>query len=270
MKNLGVLVVALFVLAFSLPVNADQASAAFKRGTQAEANNQYEQAYDAYAEAHTLKPKDPNYFAAYVRLRFYVAVEDVRAGQQLRDAGKLQEALAKFNRAAVVDETNFYAKEEARRTDEMIRKQARREQSIPEIKSPLAKLAEDAGGPVELAAISSTLINVRLSESSNLVYKTIGKLAGINVLFDSDYKPQKMSIELNDVTLREALDMVAMQSKTFWLATSTNTILVAADTPTKRKELQSTVMKAFYLRNAAPAELQEAANTLKGILDINR
>ena len=271
MKNLGVLVVALFVLAFSLPGNADQASNAYKLGTHAEANNQYEQAYDAYAEAHTLKPKDPNYFAAYVRLRFYVAVEDVRAGQQLRDAGKLQEALAKFNRAAEVDETNFYAKEEARRTDEMIRKQARREQSIPEIKSPLAKLAEDAGGPVELAAISSTLINVRLSESSNLVYKTIGKLAGVNVLFDSDYKPQKMSIELNDVTLREALDMVALQSKTFWLATSTNTILVAADTPTKRKELQGTVMKAFYMRNAAtPAELQEAANTLKGILDISR
>jgi general secretion pathway protein D len=47
--------------------------------------------------------------------------------------------------------------------------------------------------------------------------------------------------------------------------------MVAADTPTKRKELQGTVMKAFYMRNAAtPAELQEAANTLKGILDISR
>lgn len=271
MKQPGILVVVLSLLAFSLPVSADQASAAYKRGTRAETQNQYEQAYDAYNQAHTLKPKDANYYAAYLRLRFYVAVEDVRTGQQLRDAGKLQEALAKFNQAADVDETNFYAKEEARRTEEMIRKQARREQQTPEVKSPLAKLAEGAGGPVELAGISNTLINVRLTENSNLVYKTIGKLAGINVLFDSDYKPQKMTIELNDVTLREALDMVALQSKTFWMATSTNTILVAADTPTKRKELQGTVMKSFYLRNVStPAELQEAANTLKGILDINR
>ncbi len=271
MKQLGIVVVVLFLLAFSLPANADQASAAYKAGTHAEAANQYEQAYEDYAKAHSLKPKDTSYFAAYVRLRFYVAVEEVQEGQKLRDAGKLQEAVAKFNRASEIDETNFYAKEEARRTEEMIRKQARREQASPEIKSPLAKLAEDAGGPVELAAISSTLINVRLSENSNLVYKTIGKLAGVNVLFDSDYKPQKMTIELNDVTLREALDMVALQSKTFWLATSTNTILVAADTPTKRKELQSTVMKSFYLRNVStPAELQEAANTLKGILDITR
>jgi general secretion pathway protein D len=90
-------------------------------------------------------------------------------------------------------------------------------------------------------------------------------------LFDSDYKPQKISIELNDVTLREAFDMVATQSKTFWQATSTNTILVAADTPAKRKEIQTTVMKTFYLRNvASAAELQEAATTLKGILDISR
>ena len=271
MKQLGIVVVVLFLLAFSLPANADQASAAYKAGTHAEAANQYEQAYEDYAKAHSLKPKDTSYFAAYVRLRFYVAVAEVQEGQKLRDAGKLQEAVAKFNRASEIDETNFYAKEEARRTEEMIRKQARREQASPEIKSPLAKLAEDAGGPVELAAISSTLINVRLSENSNLVYKTIGKLAGVNVLFDSDYKPQKMTIELNDVTLREALDMVALQSKTFWLATSTNTILVAADTPTKHKELQSTVMKSFYLRNVStPAELQEAANTLKGILDITR
>jgi len=204
-------------------------------------------------------------------MRFYVSVEDVRAGQQLLDAGKLQEAEAKFQRAAEIDETNFFAQAQARQIAEMLRKQARRQQSVPTDQSKLAKLAEDAGGPVELGAIASTLINLRLSESSNLVYKTIGKLAGVNVLFDSDYKPQKISIELNDVTLREAFDMVAMQSKTFWQATSTNTILVAADTASKRKEIQSTVMKTFYLRNvASAAELQEAASTLKGILDISR
>jgi len=204
-------------------------------------------------------------------MRFYVSVEDVRSGQQLLDAGKLQEALQKFQRAAEIDETNFFAQAQARQITDLLRKQAQREQPGAAVRSPLAKLAEDAGGPIELGAISSTLINLRLSESSTLVYKTIGKLAGVNVLFDSDYKPQKISIELNDVTLREAFDMVAVQSKTFWQATSTNTILVAADTPTKRKEIQTTVMKVFYLRNVAtPAELQEAANTLKGILDITR
>ncbi|HEX8798700.1 MAG TPA: secretin N-terminal domain-containing protein [Terriglobales bacterium] len=254
-----------------MPANADQASAAYKRGVHAESHHQYDQAYEAYSKAHALKPQDVKYFTAYARMRFYVSVEDVRSGQQLLDAGKLQEALQKFQRAAEIDETNFFAQAQARQIEELLRKQARRQQSGAADQSTLAKLAEDAAGPIELGAIASTLINLRLSESSNLVYKTIGKLAGINVLFDSDYKPQKISIELNDVTLREAFDMVAQQSKTFWQPTSTNTILVAADTAAKRKEIQTTVMKAFYLRNVASAsELQEAASTLKGILDISR
>jgi general secretion pathway protein D len=57
--------------------------------------------------------------------------------------------------------------------------------------------------------------------------KTIGKLAGINPLFDLDYKPQRISIELDDVPLGETLRMVAMQSKTFWRPVLTKAIFVA-------------------------------------------
>jgi len=129
----------------------------------------------------------------------------------------------------------------------------------------------EAAGPVELVPLSNNLINLRLSEQSTMVYKTIAKLAGINVLFDQDYKPQKITIELNDVTLREALNVVALQTKTFWQPTSSNTILVAADTAAKRKDMQDTVMKTFYLKNVSTAsDLQEAANTLKGILDLTK
>jgi general secretion pathway protein D len=187
----------------------------------------------------------------------------------LRDSGKLQEAAAEFQKAAEIDHTNFVAKEEVRRTEDLIRKQTKKkEEPAP---TPLDKLASEAAGPIELAPISNTLINLRLSETSTMVYKTIAKLAGINVLFDQDYKPQKVTIELNDVTLREALNVVAMQTKTFWQPTSSNTILVAADTANKRKEMQDTVMKTFYLKNVSTSQdLQEAANTLKSILELTK
>jgi general secretion pathway protein D len=271
MKYLPLLETAFFVLLLVPAGNADQASAAYKHGARAEGQNHYDEAYQAYRDAHSLKPKDPKYLAAYTRIRFYAAVEHLRAGQQLRTAGKLQEALAEFQHAAEIDRSNFVAQEEARRTADMIRKEARKEEPAPAVQSPLAKQAEQAGGPVELEPTSNALINLRLNENANLVYKIIGKLAGINVVFDPDYKPQKISIELNDVTLREAFDLVALQSKTFWQPTSTNTILVAADTPGKRKDMQDTVMKTFYLHNLSTAsELQEAAGTLKAILDVSR
>jgi general secretion pathway protein D len=110
-----------------------------------------------------------------------------------------------------------------------------------------------------------------MTATVDAIYKTIGKLGGFNILMDPDYKPEKITFELTDVSLGEALTMLGVQSKTFWRPLSSNTIMVSADNGTKRKELQQSVMKTFYLRNAAtPADLQQAAGTLKAILDINK
>jgi len=272
MKRLNILVTSIVVVAFSLPVSADKATSAFKQGAGAEAQNSYDAAYEAYKQAYDLKPKNPRYMAAYTRMRFYAATEHVRTGQLLRDKGKLTEAFAEFQRATEIDRSSFIAQQEFRRTAELIKKQERHEE-LPSAtpQSTLVKMAEEAEGPVELDPMSKTPINLRLTENSNQVYKIIGKLAGVNVLFDPEYKPQRIAIELNDVTPREALDMVALESKTFWQPASSNTIVVAADTPGKRKDLQSNVMKTFYLKNVStPTELTEAANTIRAILDLTR
>ena len=259
------------VIALCLPSYADKASSEFKRGAQAEEHNDYDTAFEAYKQAYSLKPKDAKYLAAYTRMRFAAATDHVHKGQLLRDAGKLEEALTEFRRAVEIDRVNFLAQQEMQRTADMIRKQARHETATVRPESPLAKMAQEVEGPVELKALSSTPINLRMSANADQIFKIIAKLAGINVIFDPDYKPQHISIELNDVTAREALDMLALQTKTFWEPTSSNTILVAADTQAKRKEIQSNVMTVLYLRNvSSPTELQEAASTLRGILDLNR
>jgi len=43
---------------------------------------------------------------------FYAAAEHVRAGQGLRDSGKLQEALVEYQKAAAIDATNVMAQQE--------------------------------------------------------------------------------------------------------------------------------------------------------------
>jgi general secretion pathway protein D len=273
MKSVRILAISVFVMALCLPGHADKASSAYKRGERAEAQNNYDGAYEAYREAYEAKGKNAKYQTAYLRLRFYACGEHVRAGQLLRNAGELTEAMAEFQRAAEIDHSSFIAQQEVRRTADMLRKQARREEGTAPVTppSPLVKLVEEAEGPIELRPFSNSLINLRMSETADKVYKVLGKLAGVNVLLDADYRPQKISVELNDVTTREALDLVALQSKTFWQPASPNTILVAADSPGKRKEVQGNVMKTFYLKNISkPTELQDAANTVKGILDVNR
>jgi general secretion pathway protein D len=124
---------------------------------------------------------------------------------------------------------------------------------------------------VELQPLSTAPITLHLTVNSDAAYKTICKLAGINVIIDPDYRPQKITVDLTDVTLREALDMVRLQSKTFWRPVLRNTILVAAESASKRKEVEQNVMRTFYLQNiSTPADLQEAANVVRQMLDVTR
>src|SRR5882762_1854631 len=270
MKHLRIMLALILSMAISAPTYSDQANAAYGRGVHAESQNLNDAAYEAYKEAYALKPKDPKYIAAYLRSRAAAAAEHMRKGQLLRDNLKLEEALVEFQRAAEIDRSNLGAQEEMSRTATMIKKQTQAAlAATPRPESPLSKMMEDVEGPVDLEPFSDTPLTLRMTTTADNVYKTIGKLAGINVLFDLDYKPQRINIELDDVPLREALRMVAMQSKTFWRPISTKAIFVASEG--RRKDFEDNVMTTFYLRNAStPAELQEVVSTLKGILDISR
>ncbi len=267
------LFVAVLAWVFAAPLLGDSAESAFKSGERAERKNDLDNAYLAFKHAHDSKPNDPKYLAAYVRLRFYASAQHIHTGMNLRDEGKLKEALAEFQMASQIDPSNFEAQGQVRRTADEIQKDVRDKDIAVKSKeqnSALEKEAQSASGPVTLDFKSDTPVSIHMTATVDAIYKTIGKLGGFNILLDPDYKPQKITFELTDVNLSDALGMLAVQSKTFWRPLSSNTIIVSADSGSKRKELQQSVMKTFYLRNAAtPADLQQAAGTLKGILDIS-
>ena len=261
----------LLVLAVTQAIAADKAKTLYNKGKDAEARQNYEQAYDFYKQAYDLKPGDLTYRSAFERLRFLAGASMVHRGQLLREAGQLDAALAEFQKAAEIDPSSAIAQQEIHRTKEMIdaAKNAAPKASAPP--SALQKRLSEAGGPVELAAISNVPINLKITEDSKVIYETVGKLAGINVLFDPDYTSRRIKIELNNVSLEEALEIIALESKTFWRPVTPNTIFVAADNPAKRKDLEQSVIKTFYLANLSqPTELQDVVNAMRQILEISR
>ena len=258
----------LLLLTLSVAVFPDQAKTAYKHGVSAESRKEYDAAYQAFKQAYTLDPNEPRYAIAFMRARAFAAAEHVANGIKLRDNQKLQEALAEFQKGAEIDGTNYVAAQGVQEISEMLKRQAESGRATPP-ESPLSKLAAQAEGPVDIEPSPNAPISLRITNTADNIYRAIGKLGGINVLFDLDYKPQKITVELNDVMPKEALKMVALESKTFWRPISTNAIFVAAEG--KRKEIESSVLKTFYLRNVSTAtELQDVANTLKSMVDISK
>jgi general secretion pathway protein D len=198
-------------------IGADKAKDLYAKGQDAEARQQYEVAYGFFKQAYDLKPKDLRYRSAFERIRFEAAASIVHNGQKLREDGKLDDAVAEFQKALAIDPSLFIARQELNRTLKMINDQRN---PAPQAAGPPAGLerrVRDAAGPVELAPISNTPITVKmLATKSDVVYRTVGQLAGINVLFDPDYTSRVINVDLNGVTLEEALEITALESKTFW------------------------------------------------------
>jgi general secretion pathway protein D len=262
----------LLVLAVTLAIAADKAKSLYNKGKDAEARQNYEEAYDDYKQAYDLKPGDLSYRASFERLRFLAGASHVHRGQLLREAGQLDTALAEFQKAAEIDPASSIAQQELQHTKQMIdaAKTAGPKSATPP-SSGVQKRLDEAAGPVELTAISNVPINLKITEDSKVIYETVGKLAGINVLFDPDYTSRRIKIELNNVSLEEALEIIALESKTFWRPVTPNTIFVASDNPAKRKDLEQSVIKTFYLSNLSqPTELQDVVNAMRQILEISR
>ena len=259
----------LFLIALS--ALAESARSLYNKGKAAEARQNYEQAYDFYKQAYDKSPQELFYRSAFERLRFLAGASHVHRGQLLREAGRLEEALAEFQKAADIDPSSPIAKQEIQNTNQMIEaaKGAKPQAVVPP--GELEKRLQAASGPVELAPLPYVPMTIKQTEDSKIIYETIGKLAGINVLFDPDYQSRRIKVDLNSVTLGDALQIVAMESKTFWRPVTPNTIFVAADNPAKRKELEQSVIKTFYLSNLSqPTELQDVVNALRQILEISR
>src|SRR5271165_3981024 len=220
----------LLVAVATLPAIADKAKSLYAKGEDAEARQKYEAAYEFYKQAYDLKPKDLRYRASFERIRFEAAASIVHEGQKLRDGGKLDEAVAAFQKALAIDPSLFIAKQELEHTQKMIEEQRNPPQPPAGPPAALERRVHEAPGPVELAPISNVPVTVKLTDKTDTVYRTIGQLAGINVLFDPDFAQNAskvIKVELNGVTLEEALEITALESKTFWRPVTPNTIFVA-------------------------------------------
>jgi len=163
---------ALFVvlLCCALPVRGDQAKTLYEKGSDAEARQNYEQAYDYYKQAFALKPKDLKYRTSYERTKFLSAASHVHRGQILRDGGKLEEALAEFQKAVEIDASSFIAQQELRRTQQMIRDASSAQPQGAAGATALRRRLESAQGPVELTPISNVPITLKMTADTKAIY----------------------------------------------------------------------------------------------------
>jgi general secretion pathway protein D len=260
----------------------------FAEGRTYELKKEWDQALELYGKALSEDPADIVYQMAEYKARFQAAQFHIDRGMKIRGQGMLGEALLEFQRAYSINPGSIVAEQEIRRTKEMIERERKRVQetgkpSAPEDRAltPSERARKDASDRIdrilpvpELRPINQEPINLRMNATPKLLFETVAKLAGLNILWDPEYSPQtkgNSSVELSNATLEEALDYVAVLTKSYWKPLSPNTIFITMDNPNKRRDYEEQVAKVFYLTNvSSPQELQEIVNAVRSVADIQR
>ena len=250
MKRSLILLALIATIAVGLPsAHAASAGKLFKQGQRAEQAGDILTAYQDYTEAYHRKPDDERYRIAFERTRFQAGSIWVHRGEGLRDQGDYTGALTDFLRALSIDPGNELA------TQDIDATRAKINAETPATAPQAARTSDEALGelaaPTQLKPISNEPLTVHMVADTRVVYQTVGKLAGINVLFDPAYQSKRIEVDLNNVTLYDALRIVAMESGTFWRPVTNNTIFVAEDTTAKHRELDEDAVETFYLHNVA-------------------
>jgi general secretion pathway protein D len=242
-------VVAVFGLS-SASLRAQSANSFFKRGQSAEAKEDYDAAFENFQKAYQKDGKNLEYRTALFRVRITASSMHVTKGEKLLKSGSESEALTEFLRAAEIDPSNEAAQQAIAR----VRKKngevtPSSETSLPEAEGKQEDL-ESMGAPAELRPVSNEPLTLHMTEDTKVIYQAVGKAAGVNVLFDPDYSSKRIQVDLNNVSMLDALRIVGTISNTFWRPVTDNTIFVAANTRAKRSELDEQAVQTFYLSNA--------------------
>lgn len=271
MKTKGFWVSSLCLAAVLLATGCPKGRLDYKQGRQAELQKDYDTALIHYERAFKQDPNNIAYQLKAKRMRFEAAQMHVDRGHKLRDQGHLEAAIAEFEKALAIDPSSFVAEQELRATLEKLaeRRQAERAAAAPP--AAPSRLETVPEGPPQLIPLSRAPINLRLTAESRQVFESIGKLAGINVIFDPEFQGRRIPVELSGATLEQALDIVALMTKTFWKPVTANTIMVIPDTRQKRQGYEEQIIKTIYLSNiTTPAELNEVVQSIRTLLNANR
>jgi general secretion pathway protein D len=242
----------------------------FEAGVHAEAVQDYDTALVHYEHALRNSPTNIEYKLKCDHVRAEAAESHMEKGQKEFDAGDLNIALAEFRRAQALDPSNSAAEQNVKRTMDLLAP-AKGGAASDAPKQPLPGGGDLLSGPPELKLMSREPINLKMTNDSRVAFQTVAELAGLSVIFDPDFTSRRVSVDLVDVTLEQALDLIATESKAFWKPMTSSVLLIAPDNPQKRRDLDDQDVETIYLSNAdTPQDITEIVTGLRQLLDLRR
>jgi general secretion pathway protein D len=238
------------------PEDEQKAAQAFQRGRKLRKKDP-EQALEFFETAVRLDPRNLDYLSEREEFREQLIAQYLQRGDQLMRAQRSTEAAVVFRQALQIDPGN----------------DTLRQRLIDALPAPNPEhqtwLQSDAGSSEVLLDLKPGQQSFHLATDTRGLYTAIARAFGVSVTFDESVPMRSARMDIDSASFFAAMDLAGQLTKTFWTPLSSTKILVAVDTPSKRKELERYVLRTFYLPEAtSPQELNDIVNLLRTVFDI--
>ena len=238
-----------------------------KRARQAEQAGRYDRAVALYTQAANEKPNDRHIAQDLERAKLRASTAHSLQAARRMQRSDLAGAKEEYEVALALNPTDQAIAAELQELTETIadRGEQAERSSLSALKKRLSTapfgsldIAPGAAAPAGFLFRDASLRDVLLS---------LGTLAGVNVVFDSDFRDETISIDLENATFEEAFRSLCTTTQNFYRVEGGNLLTIIPDTPTKRSEYEQQVTRTFYL---STADLKETIDLLRITLGARR
>ncbi len=260
---------AVMLLALAVGVGGCTGFRNYRKAQLAEEQGDWDQAVLQYLALLDRDPGNLTYRSGLLRAKFKASQWHFEKAKEFHQAGALERAVFEYQQAVQLDPTNQYAQVELDkvRIELSSARQGTGLQTLDELKrSTQANRPQPPMlSPREKDPIS---LNFPKPVAVKDIYDAIAKAFGINILFDAKLRDQQLTIELNEVMSRDALEMLMRTANHFYKVLDEHSIIVAEDNPQNRRIYEDLVIQTFFLSNADPKESMTMLRSLVGAKNI--
>jgi len=127
------------------------------------------------------------------------------------------------------------------------------------------KLVKPAITTVQLKVLTTKPISLELRDVTlRSAFDILSRASGVNFVFDKDVRAdQKATIVVRDATVEEVIRLLLLTNQLEQKILNERTVLVFPNTPQKLREYRELVVKSFYLANA---DVKQTANMIRTLV----
>src|SRR5262245_37465823 len=235
---------------------------AFHQGEAAMKAGQLDEAVIAYRKAVQASPDNTSYKIALQRAMQAASRDHLEKAREFEQKGELESALGEYRQASDYDPSNRTATAKVAELDRTIRERIEASRPKPAI-TQLRERARAASAEPVLNPASREPLNFRFNQVSvRDILTTISNAAGFSVSFDREFQDRATTVQLDGVTLEQALNQIMMMNGLSYKVLSERSIFVFQDTPPKHAQYDDQVVRTFYLSHSDATEMSQLLSTI--------